>query len=68
MRVFNVLWKLVGWLFVILLLLFGYVIYSVYDKYFSEIKIESSIKIKPDYRIESNGIKTDTIYIYTFKR
>ena len=28
---------------------------------------ESKTKIKPDYRLETNGKKIDTVYIYNFK-
>lgn len=47
---------------VIVILLTGYLIF---DKSVSE--FESKTIIKPDYRLEVNGKKIDTIYIYKIK-
>lgn len=40
--------------------------YILYDKTGTQ-TIESKTIVKPDYRLEANGKKIDTIYIYKFK-
>ena len=44
----------------------GFTVYCIYDKSGTE-SFESKTIIKPDYRLEANGKKIDTIYIYKFK-
>lgn len=40
--------------------------YFIYDKTGIQ-TYESKVIVKPDYRLESNGKKIDTMYIYRFK-
>lgn len=40
--------------------------YVLYDKTGTQ-TYESKVRVKPDYRLEANGKKVDTIYIYKFK-
>jgi hypothetical protein len=44
----------------------GLGIYVIYENTGTQ-TYESKVKIKPDYRLEANGKKVDTVYIYKFK-
>lgn len=44
----------------------GFSAYTIYDKTGIQ-TYESRTVIKPDYRLEANGKKVDTVYIYKFK-
>ena len=44
----------------------GFAGYTIYDKTGSQ-TYESRTVLKPDYRLEANGKKVDTIYIYKFE-
>lgn len=63
--VFGTIKLLLGLLVVLVI---SFALMFTYD-HIGERKIESDVKLKPDYRfrISDNGKKIDTIYIYTFK-
>lgn len=44
----------------------GFASYTIYDKTGTQ-TYESKTVLKPDYRLEANGKKVDTIYIYKFE-
>lgn len=52
----------------LLILVSLYAGYNFIDEYFNGVKIESSQIIKPEWRLEGNGKKVDTVYIYNFKK
>jgi uncharacterized protein YxeA len=46
--------------FILTIILGGYFLFDI----FSIDKIESKVKLKPEYRLETDGQKIDTIWIY----
>ena len=53
--------ELFQWLFILLVLLIGYVIYSLFT---NSNTIKSTKLITPEIRLITDGVKVDTIYIY----
>lgn len=52
---------------IILIVLIAWGGYSGYKMIMNRGKIESKTRIQPDYRLEANGKKVDTIFIYKSK-
>ena len=46
--------------FILTIILGGYFLFDI----FSIDKIESKVKLKPEYRLETDGQKIDTVWIY----
>lgn len=42
--------------------------YKLVDEYFNGVNIESNHIVKPEWKLEGNGKKVDTVYIYNFKK
>lgn len=42
--------------------------YNYINEYFNGVTIESNHIIKPEWKLEGNGKKVDTVYIYNFKK
>jgi hypothetical protein len=46
--------------FILIIILVGYILFDI----FSNEKIESKVKLNPEYRLETDGQKIDTVWIY----
>jgi hypothetical protein len=60
--------KTISWIVIsAIVILLGVGVFLNYEMTKTTNTNESKTKIKPDYRLETNGKKIDTVYIYKFK-